>query len=227
MRGSTTPSRWTRHFFYRSERTRTTWKLRLGAAVVVAGALWLTSGWWTAAVGRSLVCDATAAPSDAILVENFNPDYLLFERAEELRRAGLSRRVLVPIRTTNESRTLLSDVSLGIAEVMARISRVGRFEPIPIREVEPITLNAARDIERYLVREGIRSIIVVTPLFRSRRSALVYESTIGRAGIAVRCQPVEGLQDPTTWSRDWHGMQRVAEESAKLLYYHLFVLPRL
>ena len=49
-----------------------------GARVVV---VWLTRGWWTVAIARSLVCDANGAPSDAILVENFDPDYLVFERA--------------------------------------------------------------------------------------------------------------------------------------------------
>ena len=83
-------------------------------------------------------------------------------------------------------------MALGIAEVMARISRIGAIEIVPIREVEPISLNAARDVQRFLEREHIRSVIVVTPLFRSRRSALVYAATLGRAGIAVRCEPVQG-----------------------------------
>ncbi len=87
-----------------------------------------------------------------------------------------------PTRGTQEP----NDVALGIAEVMARIARVGAIEIVPIREVEPITLNAARDVQRFLEREHIRSVIVVTPLFRSRRSALVYGATLGRAGIAVR-----------------------------------------
>ena len=59
--------------------------------------VWLTHGWWTVAVARSLVCDANAAPSDAILVENFDSDYLVFERAANLRRAGFAPRVLVPV----------------------------------------------------------------------------------------------------------------------------------
>ena len=143
------------------------------------------------AIGRSLVCDASLAPSDAILIENFDPDYLLFERARELRRAGLAARVLVPVHTDRGTQEP-NDVALGFAEVMARISRVGSIEVIPIREVEPISLNAARDIQRYLEREHIRSVIVVAPLFRSRRSALIYGATLGSAGIAVRCEPVQG-----------------------------------
>ena len=123
----------------------------------------LTSGWWTVAIGTSLVCDPSIAPSDAIIVENFDPDYLLFERARQLRRAGLAPRVLVPVWTDRGTREP-NDVALGTAEVMARVSRIGPTEIVPVHEEEPITLNAARDVQRFLEREHIRSVIVVTPL---------------------------------------------------------------
>jgi hypothetical protein len=181
-------------------------------------------GWWTVAIARSLMCDASLAPSDAILVENFDPDYLLFERATQLRQAGLAALVLVPIRTdpgTQEPNA----VALGTAQVMATISRIGAIEIVPIREVEPITLNAARDVQRCLERERIHSVIVVTPLFRSRRSALVSGATLGRAGITVWCEPVQGSPGVNTWTRTWHGIQDVVQQWLKLQYYRAYVLP--
>ena len=217
-------SRWTRHLFYRAEHTRTTWKLRLGLLALVVVTTWLTSGWWTAAIGRSLVCDASLAPSEAILVENFDPDYLVFERARELRRAGIAARVLVPV-STDPGTQDPNDVALGVAEVMARISRIGAIEIIPIRQVESISLNAARDVRRFLEREHIRSVTVVTPLYRSRRSALVYGATLGRAGIAARCEPVQGPRAANGWRLSTHGIQEVAEQWLKLQYYRLYVLP--
>ncbi len=217
-------SGWTRHLFYRAEHTRTTWKLRLGLLTLVILALSLTSGWWTVAIARGLVCDASVAPSDAILVENFDPDYLLFERARQLRRAGLASRVLVPV-ATDPGTSEPNDVAMGIVQVMATIARTGPVEMVPTRQVEPITLNAARDLQRFLEREHIRSVIVVTPLFRSRRSALVYGATLGRAGIAVRIEPVEGSRGVTTWTRTWHGVQEVLEQWLKLQYYRYYVLP--
>ena len=142
-------SRWARYLVYRAEHTRTTWTLRIAVALVTVGALWATSSWCTEAIGRSLVCEADPGPADAILIENFDPNYLLFERARQLRRAGVASRVLVPIRMDRRSEEP-NDVALGIAEVMTRISRVGEIEIIPTREVEPITLNAIRDVQRYL-----------------------------------------------------------------------------
>ncbi len=86
-------------------------------------------------------------------------------------------------------------------------------------------LNAARDIQRFLEREHIRSLIVVMPLFRSRRSALVYAATLGRAGITVRCEPVQGSVKVDSWTQSWHGIQNVMEQWLKLQYYRCYVLP--
>lgn len=219
-----TNSHWTRHFFYRAEHTRTTWKLRLGLLALVAGALWLTTGWWTVAIARSLVCDSSLVQSDAILVENFDPDYLLFERAAGLRLAGFSERVLVPIHTDPHT-SKPNTVAAGIAQLMARLARLGPIETVPTREVEPITLNAARDVQLFLEQQHIRSVIVVTPLFRSRRSTLVYAATLGRAGIAVRYETVKGQWGVSDWTRSWHGIQDIVQQWTKLQYYRFYVLP--
>ena len=215
-----------RHFAYRSSHLRTTWKFRIGALTLCGLAVWLTSGWWTVAVADSLVCENDAAPSDAILIENFDFDYLLFERAAQMRRAGLAARVLVPLPVAADDGTFeVNAVAQGIAETMARISRVGSIDVLPVREVEPISINAARDMLPVLARAHIRSVIVVTPLFRSRRSMLIYDATLGRAGIDVRCAPVEGTRDVNTWTQTWHGIQDLVEQFAKLQYYRLYVLP--
>jgi hypothetical protein len=224
MRESSDARRWMRHFVYRTEHTRTTWKFRVGLVAVVVVAGWLTRGWWTVAIARSLVCDANGAPSDAILVENFDPNYLVYERATRLRLAGFATRVLVPI-PRDSGGSEANAVALGTAEVMAKLARLGAMDIVPIREVEPISLNAAQDVLRFMQQERIRSVIVVSPLFRSRRSALVYGVTLGRAGITVRCEPVHGTKAVHTWTQSWHGVQDVAEQWLKLQYYRLYVLP--
>jgi len=215
---------WTRHFVYRAVQTRTTWKFRIGLTSLIVLAAWLTSGWWMAAIARSLVCDSSGAPSDAILIENFDPGYLPFERARQLRTAGMASRVLVPVPragTTSE----MQPVQRALSEVLASMSRLGDYETVPFREVEPISLNAARDIQRFLEQEHIRSVIIVSPLFRSRRSQLVYEATLGRAGIVVRCEPGKEPHNINSWTDSWHRIQNVAEQWVKLQYYRFYVLP--
>ena len=224
MREHTASTSWTQHLVYRSDHLRTTWKLRIALVAFLIVILWLSSGWWSVAIARSLVCEASLEPSDAILVENFDADYLLFQRARELRRAGLASRVLVPV-SVDPGTMNPNAVELGIADVMANVSHIGQIDIIPVREVEPITLNALRDVQSFLEREHIRSLIVVTPLFRSRRSALVYGATLGRAGVALHYQPVQGSRGINTWTRRWHGAQEVTEQWLKLQYYRLWILP--
>ena len=213
---------WRRHFFYRAERLRTTWKFRFGIAAVVILLTWATSRWWTAAIADSLICERDVASADAILIENFDPDYLLFERAAALRQRALASRVLVPVPADAFGP---NTVARAIAQTMAEIGRVGAIELVPIREVEPISLNAALDVRDFVMRRQIRSVIVVAPLFRSRRSALVYGATLGRAGISVRCEPVAENRSPESWTSTSHGVQNVLEQWLKLQYYRFYVLP--
>jgi hypothetical protein len=202
---------------------RTVWKVSLALVVLIAAAT-LTSSFWTAQIARSLICAEDATPSDAMLVENFDVNYLLFERAETLERAAVARLVLVPVEASSRP-DVANPVSQGIAEVMARQARLRTWRTIPIELIEPISLNAALQIRSRLTAEGIKSIIVVAPGFRSRRSFLVYRTVFGGAGLAVHCVPVFGRIGPEHWTQTWHGIQEVVEEFLKLQYYRLYVLP--
>jgi hypothetical protein len=214
---------WTKWFVYRKECVKTTWAFRLTLAGCFVILVWSTSGLWIPAVGHGLACREEIGRADALLVENFGDDYLLFERTETLYRAGLAGRVLVTtVRTAsgNESR-----VESGIAELMARVARLEKVQTVPLREMEPISLNAANQIRDVLIAENIRSVSVVTSGFRSKRSSLVYKAVLGRAGIAVSCVPVFGETTPESWAKSWHGIQTVTEQFVKLQYYRFYVLP--
>ena len=171
----------------------------------------------------TLVCRQELAPVDALVIENFDPNYLLFERAEALYRAGYARRILVPVEASPDS--IPSVVGTGFTDVMSRVARLPPPEVVPIQEIEPIELNAALQVARRLQAERIRSVMIVTPGMRSRRSALVYQSVLASSGIRVLCVPVFGRSTPETWWRTWHGIQEVLEQSGKLQYYRLYVLP--
>src|SRR5438132_690593 len=201
---------WRRHFFYSNESIRTTWKLRIGALIVVLLVLAATSGFWSATIAHSLVCARDLVPSDVILIENFDPNYILFERAAALEKAGLAPRALVPVQVSPEP-GVVNPISKGIAEVMARQARIGAWGMIPIGEAEPISLNAAAQIRTHLAREHVKSLIVVTMGFRSRRSLLIYRSVLNGSDVQVRCDPVFGPTTPERWTDTWHGIKEVAE----------------
>ena len=204
---------------------RNKWTRRVGIAGTFVLVLALLGVFWIRSVGRDLVCREDLSPSDAILVENFEPNYLVFERTAELRKAGLSSRVFVPTDPSDDpERPNL--VSAGIIEVMVRVARLPNPEIIPIRQVEPISLNAAYQIRTALQEKHIRSVIVVAPGLRSRRSMLIYSAVLGEVGISTSCVPVFGQHTPDTWTRTWHGIQQVLEQYVKLQYYRFYVLPR-
>jgi hypothetical protein len=215
---------WCRYLFYRKECVRTTWKFRIGVLVILIVLGVFTRDFWVAQVGRSLVCARDAAGSDVLLIENFDPTYVLFERAEELQRARLAQRVLVPIQALGEP-GVPNLVSRDFADVMARHARIPAWDTIPIAEIEPITLNAAFQLRDRLIQQQVKSVTVVTSAFRSRRSALVYGTVFGRAGILVRCDPVNGAGLVEHWTASWHEIQTVVEEFVKLQYYRFYVIP--
>jgi hypothetical protein len=220
-------SGWWRLFVSRKETRRTTWPCRLVIlmfAVVICSS---TRGLWIPAIAQSLVCTEEAGPSDAILVENFDPDYLVFERAATLQQAGFSARVLVPVEASRADPQEASAVDRGIAELIARVARVRNPEILPIRhDTEPISLNSAVEIRDFLARAHLGSVIVVAPAFRSRRSSLVYRTVLTPAGIRVYCAPVFGQHTLRNWTATWHGIQDVTLQFIKLQFYRLAVLPR-
>jgi len=202
-------SNWQRHFFYKKESIKTTWKLRLGIFILVILIGSATRGFWAGRIGRSLVCTEEIGQSDIILVENFNPSFLAFERASELRRAQISLRILVPVQTSHDGQGA-NIVSQGIAELMCRVARIPDPEIIPIRA--------------FLVKEHLKSVIIVTPAFRSKRSSLIYHAVLDPSGIEVRCMPVFGKITPENWTGTWHGVQEVTQQFLKLQFYRFYVL---
>jgi hypothetical protein len=219
---STPPPAWHRHFFHRKESLRTTWKLRLSVLFLLLLTLALTRGWLSERIAQSLLCTEQHDPAEALLIENFDPTYIVFERAESLQREGVASRIFVPTASPEEGEPNV--VAKGVVEVMARTARLPKFDIIPIQEIEPISLNAASQIRDALAKEHIKSVVVVAPALRSRRSALVYNTVLTPAGIRVECVPVFGSYNPENWTQTWHGVQEVAEQFLKLQYYRFWVL---
>jgi len=214
---------WTRHLFYRSEVLRTTWKLRLSVLLLAVVLIPATHRIWAPKIAEGLICKEQILPSDAFLLENFDQDYLVFEHTRTLQATGVATKAYVPI-MKDEKRGGLDVVLKGTAELMARVAWLESMEFVPIDEHEPISLNAAKQIRDVLVSQKVKSIIVVTPVFRSRRSLMIYDSVLAPAGITVRCSPVIGLKTTDNWTQTWHGIQEITEQFIKLQYYRFWLL---
>ena len=218
------PQTWVDLFFRRSHSLKTTWKFRVAFVLVATFVPLSTRSLWAPPFARTLTCQEHLTPTDAILIDNFDQDYLLFERAAALHNANYGSRVLVP--TSSSTNPEAPTLEKSIADVMIRIAHLKSTEMVPVREqLEPISLNVAYQIRDYLRAEHIRSVLVVTSGFRSRRAALIYEAILGEAGVAVSCVPVFGKTTPENWTRTWHGIQEVTLQFLKLYYYRMYVLP--
>jgi len=216
--------RWGRHLFYRKEVWKITWKFKLGALLLIFITVAATKGIWSLRLADSLMCVEKTDHSDALLLENFDSDYLVFERAEGLRNAGVASRMLVPLIGVREE-DISNSYQLDFASAMARVARLPHIEPVAVpNRDEPISLNAAKQIRDFLVREKLRSIVVVTPAFRSRRSEMVYKSVFSPSGIRVGCARTISATKPENWMDTWHGIQEFAEQFLKLQYYRFYVL---
>ena len=198
--------------------------LYLGAITLIVFLLLLLNwGSWKVHLAEQLVCQEERLPSAALLIENVDTNYFIFEEAARLQYQGLGDRAIVPVKAKRDA-NVPSPVAGGFVEVMARVAYLEKVEMVPIREMEPISLNMALQIRGFLKEEGILSVLLVSGGFRSRRSHLVYRSVLGEAGIQVYCVPVFGLTTPVNWTESWHGIQAVMLQWIKLLYYRLAVI---
>ena len=214
---------WGTWFFARKERLRTTWRFRVIALVGLVALGVLTRGWWIPGIGRGLACQERTSVADAILVDDLDWDYLVYERAARLYNAGLSKRVIVPFIAPGEASGI--SVEERIVDVMIQAARLRNAEHVVVRANEPISLNVAYQVREFLAKQGIRSVTLVTPGFRSRRSFIVYQTALNQVGVTVSCVPVFGPRTPEDWTSSWHGIQEVVLQFVKLQYYRFYVLP--
>ena len=193
------------------------------AAVILFVGLIAAREHWLRALGNSLVCEASVGSGDAILIDHVETNYLLFERAQRLEARGLSSLVLVPV-LGSDIADEPGSVALGFVNVMCGISRLRNCTTFAAPEREPISLNVAKRCAEELRARGIRSVILVTEGFRSRRAAEIYLRVLKPLGITVYIQPVFGSRTPDNWFKSWHGIQEIGLQVAKLWYYRLAVL---
>lgn len=96
----------------------------------------------------------------------------------------------------------------------------GKFRVIltPIRG-HPITLTEARFVVARLSQEGVKSAILLSEGFHTRRSFGVYSQEGARAGIRISPHPYFIDYGPDDWWTRPDGIHDFFDESLKLAYY--------
>lgn len=194
------------------------------SAVLALLLIYIARGWWLQLAADSLVCTEGTGTADVVVIDNLESNYLLFERAQQILSEGRADRAVALVPTTGSDDDP-GRVAQGVVDLMAGVARLKNLETIPIQEREPISLGAADQVREFLEKDPkVRTLILVTPGFRSRRSQLVYEKVFGPAGVQISCVPVFGLKTPGNWRQTWHGVEEVTLQWMKLWYYRLFIL---
>jgi uncharacterized SAM-binding protein YcdF (DUF218 family) len=197
--------------------------VRILTIALAAAGLWCVVAWVAA---RALIVDAPLARADALVILSGAPVYR--ERllhGAELFAAGHSAKVVL----TNDggrgswSRTLQRNPLMSERGLL-QLGQAG----VPATSIDVIsdrvrsTYDEAVAVRQYAIEHNLKSVLVVTSQYHSRRALWTFRRVLGDAHIAVGISPAPPAPGtPTTgnWWWQFQGWDMVAGEYVKLAYY--------
>src|SRR2546421_3945850 len=198
-------------------------KLALGAALFAL--LWPLVAW---ALARALIVRADLPQADALVVLAGSAAYVERTRlAAQLFKAG--RAPVVLLTNDNEQGGWSSAeqrnpyfVERALAELIAGGVPRAQIEVLP----QPVasTYDEARELREYAIAHNLRSLLVVTSAYHSRRALWTLNCVFAADNVTIGLEPVAPGQQtpaPAVWWLRRRGWQNVAGEYAKLIYYWL------
>jgi uncharacterized SAM-binding protein YcdF (DUF218 family) len=197
---------------------------RLLLAAIVFG-LWVLVAW---AAAKLLIVNTPLAPADVIVVLSGSAVYReRTQRAAEYYRQGLASRILL---TNDNLRGEWSSAEQRNPFFYER-ARDNLFRldvPADRVEVLPTTVTSTYDealaLREYAITNKLRSLLVVTSAYHSRRVLWTFGKVFRQTGIAINVQSVEAGEQtppPLTWWLHLRGWQMVAGEYVKNVYYRV------
>ncbi|HYH84252.1 MAG TPA: YdcF family protein [Pyrinomonadaceae bacterium] len=177
---------------------------------------------------RALIVSAEPRSADAVVVLAGSSAYEeRARRAAEIFREGRATKVLLT--DDGEAGGWSQELERNprfVERAAKELARAG----VPRESVEtlPQIVSSTHD-EALLVREyararGLRSILIVTSAYHSRRALWTFRRVLEGSGVAVGLEPVApGEQMPTigTWWLTLRGWRVVAGEHLKMVYYRM------
>jgi uncharacterized SAM-binding protein YcdF (DUF218 family) len=172
---------------------------------------------WLPFAGSLLIDVEPPQQADAIIVLAGNaPDRL--PRALSLREQGYASLLIVsdePVHTHGLETTWSALHAAGVsAPELPDSALVVLTDPPPESTID----EARRDAEIMQAR-GLRSALLVTDAFHSRRAWLLFRATFARLGLTVRSVPAPDELDLVHYWLHPLSARRVAEEWGKLVWY--------
>jgi uncharacterized SAM-binding protein YcdF (DUF218 family) len=206
----------------RGRRARTA---SLACALVLAAWVPLT---WVAA--RALVVRDELASADALAVLSGSSAYVeRTRRAAQLFNEG--RAPLIILTDDHERGGWSSEqqrnplfVERAFEELRGAGVPAEKIVVLPLPQEAPGTYDESLVLRDYATTHGLRSLLVVTSAYHSRRALWTLRRVFRGSGVAVGLDPAaagEQSPAPALWWLDRRGWQTVATEYPKLVYYWL------
>lgn len=205
-----------------SRRRRIQWRI-LPKVLVVCVLIWPFAAWLGA---RLLITEAPLDSADAIVVLSGSANYK--ERAHEatrLLREGRATRILI---TNDNQRGPWSSPEQRNLFFYERSLEELRNAGVPAEKVEllPQTVSSTHEeaelVRQYAEAHGLRSVLIVTSAYHSRRALWVFSRVFGNTGIRiglVSVRPGDESPQPATWWLSRRGWKLVPTEYIKMIYY--------
>lgn len=198
---------------------------RVARAAVVVLAVWFVVAWGAA---RALIVRDETERADALVVLSGSSTYReRTRRAAQLFREGRAPKIIL---TSDGMRGGWSQSEernpLFVERAADELRRAGvaseRIEVVP--QTVTSTHDEAVALRDYATAQGMRTLLVVTSGYHSRRARWTLRRVFEGSGIAARVaavEPGEETPSPVAWWLQGQGWPLVAGEYVKLVYYKL------
>jgi uncharacterized SAM-binding protein YcdF (DUF218 family) len=182
---------------------------------------------WVAA--EALIVSSELAHADALVVLAGSSTYLeRTHRAAELFKDGRAPKIILTNDDVKSGWSAEEERNpLFVERAAAELKRLGlsgqMIEVLPGRVVS--THDEAVRLRQYASERGLRSILIVTSAYQSRRALWTFRRVFKGSDIVIGLDPVApGQQAPTstTWWRHRLGWKLVPGEYGKMIYYWIY-----
>lgn len=185
--------------------------------------LWFVS--WIAA--RNLIVEAPLASADAILVLAGSADYR--ERTERAAQLYADKRAPLIILTNDNQISGWSNVEERNPFYYERARNELIADGVPLANIHVLqqavtsTHEEALLLRAHAEQNGLKSVLIVTSPYHSRRALWTMRRVLGGTNVIVGLETSSFAQSPqpATWWLSWRGWKAVPWEYAKLVYYRL------
>jgi uncharacterized SAM-binding protein YcdF (DUF218 family) len=196
---------------------------RVVKILLVCILIWPFAAWLAA---RLLITEAPLAKADAIVVLGGSANYK--ERAREAARLLREGRAPLILLTNDNQRGPWSSTEQRNLYFYERSLEEIHNAGAPDQSVDVLmnavssTYEEAELVKGYAVDNGLKSVLVVTSAYHSRRALWTFSRVFRDTGIQVGLTPVSPGADsppPATWWLTARGWRLVPTEYVKMIYY--------